>query len=41
MAICFLFQWLSLPALVAPVKCSVLPLSKNKEFDPFVKTLCE
>ncbi|CAB3995135.1 glycine--tRNA ligase-like, partial [Paramuricea clavata] len=31
--------WLSLPALVAPVKCSVLPLSKNKEFEPFVKTL--
>ena len=31
--------WLSLPALVAPVKCSVLPLSKNKEFDSFVKTL--
>lgn len=31
--------WLSLPPLVAPVKCSVLPLSKNKEFDPFVKKL--
>ncbi|XP_028391212.1 glycine--tRNA ligase-like [Dendronephthya gigantea] len=31
--------WLSLPSMIAPVKCSILPLSKNKEFDPFVKTL--
>lgn len=31
--------WLSLPPAVAPVKCSVLPLSKNKEFVQFVKKL--
>lgn len=31
--------WLALPPVVAPLKCSVLPLSKNKEFDPFVKKL--
>ncbi|XP_046846624.1 glycine--tRNA ligase-like [Xenia sp. Carnegie-2017] len=31
--------WLSLPPLIAPVKCSLLPLSRNKEFDPFVKKL--
>ncbi|EDO45824.1 predicted protein [Nematostella vectensis] len=31
--------WLSLPPVIAPVKCSVLPLSKNKEFSPFVKEL--
>lgn len=33
--------WLSLPPAVAPVKCSVLPLSKNKEFSQFVKKLSE
>lgn len=33
--------WLSLPPGVAPVKCSVLPLSKNKEFDQYVKKLSE
>lgn len=33
--------WLSLPPAVAPVKCSVLPLSKNKEFNQFVKQLSE
>jgi len=32
-------NWLSLPPVVAPTKCSVLPLSRNKEFDPFVKKL--
>ncbi|KAK3728147.1 hypothetical protein QZH41_019460, partial [Actinostola sp. cb2023] len=31
--------WLSLPPAVAPVKCSVLPLSRNKEFEPYVKQL--
>ncbi|XP_002157134.2 glycine--tRNA ligase isoform X1 [Hydra vulgaris] len=31
--------WLSLPPLLAPVKCSVLPLSKNEAFDPFVKKI--
>lgn len=33
--------WLSLPPAVAPVKCSVLPLSKNKEFSQFVKKLSD
>lgn len=33
--------WLSLPPAVAPVKCSVLPLSKNTEFGQFVKKLSE
>ncbi|XP_063901942.1 glycine--tRNA ligase isoform X1 [Zophobas morio] len=31
--------YLSLPASIAPLKCSVLPLSSNTEFTPFVKTL--
>ncbi|CAH1998824.1 unnamed protein product [Acanthoscelides obtectus] len=31
--------FLSLPAVVAPLKCSVLPLSSNTEFMPFVKRL--
>lgn len=32
--------YFSLPATVAPLKCSVLPLSANTEFQPFVKQLC-
>ena len=28
--------WLSLPPVIAPVSCSVLPLSGNEEFTPFV-----
>ncbi|XP_018325020.1 glycine--tRNA ligase [Agrilus planipennis] len=31
--------YLSLPAVIAPLKCSVLPLSANAEFHPFVKQL--
>ncbi|XP_045472808.1 glycine--tRNA ligase isoform X2 [Harmonia axyridis] len=31
--------YLALPAIVAPVKCSVLPLSRNDEFEPFIKIL--
>uniref|UniRef100_A0A8B9ESC3 Glycine--tRNA ligase n=1 Tax=Anser cygnoides TaxID=8845 RepID=A0A8B9ESC3_ANSCY len=31
----------SFPAVVAPFKCSVLPLSQNQEFMPFVKELSE
>merc|ERR1712180_586726 len=31
--------WLSLPAQMAPVKCSVLPLSKNEAFEPFVSKI--
>lgn len=34
-------QYFSFPAPVAPYKCSVLPLSQNQEFMPFVKELCE
>ncbi|XP_074658814.1 glycine--tRNA ligase-like [Tubulanus polymorphus] len=31
--------YLSLPAIIAPYKCSVLPLSNNPEFTPLVKSL--
>ncbi|PIO27814.1 hypothetical protein AB205_0015670 [Aquarana catesbeiana] len=34
-------QYFSFPAIVAPYKCSVLPLSQNQEFFPFVKELCK
>ncbi|XP_012265682.2 glycine--tRNA ligase isoform X1 [Athalia rosae] len=33
--------YLSLPPVVAPLKCSVLPLSGNAEFVPFVKKLAQ
>ncbi|XP_066483691.1 glycine--tRNA ligase [Tiliqua scincoides] len=33
--------YFSFPAVVAPFKCSVLPLSQNQEFVPFVKELSE
>ncbi|KAK0166702.1 hypothetical protein PV327_004192 [Microctonus hyperodae] len=33
--------YLSLPPVVAPLKCSVLPLSGNAEFIPFVKQLSQ
>jgi len=33
--------YLSLPALVAPIKCSVLPLSGNAEFRPLVKRVSD
>jgi glycyl-tRNA synthetase len=33
--------YFSLPPLVAPLKCSVLPLSNNQDFVPFVKKICE
>ncbi|XP_015598508.1 glycine--tRNA ligase [Cephus cinctus] len=33
--------YLSLPSVVAPLKCSVLPLSGNTEFIPFVKKLSQ
>lgn len=41
--LCFSFfpQFFSFPAVVAPFKCSVLPLSQNQEFMPFVKELCK
>ncbi|XP_029034569.1 glycine--tRNA ligase [Osmia bicornis bicornis] len=33
--------YLSLPPVVAPLKCSVLPLSSNDDFMPFVKQLSQ
>ncbi|ETE70596.1 Glycyl-tRNA synthetase, partial [Ophiophagus hannah] len=33
--------YFSFPAVVAPFKCSILPLSQNQEFIPFVKELSE
>ncbi|XP_005722749.1 glycine--tRNA ligase [Pundamilia nyererei] len=33
--------YFSFPATVAPYKCSVLPLSQNQEFMPFVRVLSE
>ncbi|XP_069816704.1 glycine--tRNA ligase [Dendropsophus ebraccatus] len=33
--------YFSFPAVVAPYKCSVLPLSQNQEFMPYVKELSE
>jgi len=37
----FPLQFLALPPVVAPLKCSLLPLSSNAEFQPFIKQLCE
>jgi glycyl-tRNA synthetase len=34
-------SWLSLPAVVAPVKCSVLPLSGHPDFVPSLRKLSE
>ncbi|KAL7291165.1 hypothetical protein TKK_0015081 [Trichogramma kaykai] len=34
-------KYFSLPPVVAPLKCSVLPLSSNAEFAPFVKKLSQ
>jgi len=31
--------WLNLPPLIAPTKCSVLPLSNSPEFTPYVENL--
>lgn len=33
--------YISLPPVVAPIKCSVLPLSNNAELAPFVKEICK
>ncbi|CAG2101863.1 unnamed protein product [Medioppia subpectinata] len=33
--------YLSLPAVIAPIKCSVLPLSGNSDFKPYVKKISE
>ena len=32
-------NWLSLPPIVAPISCSVLPLSGDQRFDQFVETI--
>jgi glycyl-tRNA synthetase len=32
--------YFSLPPYVAPLKCSVLPLSNNPDFVPFTKKIC-
>lgn len=34
-------SYFSLPPVIAPLKCSVLPLSTNAEFIPFVKKICK
>lgn len=36
----FCTQVLSFSAIIAPIKCSVFPLSGNVAFEPFVKQLC-
>ncbi|XP_023223194.1 glycine--tRNA ligase-like [Centruroides sculpturatus] len=36
-----LLLYFALPATIAPVKCSVLPLGNNPEFAPFVKEISE
>lgn len=33
--------WLALPPIVAPISCSVLPLSSNEQFAPFVSKIAE
>ena len=33
--------WLALPPIVAPISCSVLPLSSNNQFQPFIDTIGE
>lgn len=33
--------YFALPAVIAPIKCSVLPLSNNVEFQPFIKQICK
>lgn len=40
--VCFFpLQWLALPPEVAPIACSVLPLSNNPEFTPYLDELCK
>lgn len=34
-------RYFSLPPVVAPLKCSILPLSGNAEFVPFIEKLCK
>ncbi len=31
--------WLSLPPAIAPIACSVLPLSGNTQFQPYIDTI--
>lgn len=39
--ICFACQVLSLPAVVAPTKVLIVPLSAKAEFEPLVKEVCK
>ena len=43
LTLCFFscLQYLSLPPIIAPYKCSVLPLSNNPDFMQFVNQLCK
>ncbi len=34
-------NWLAIPPSIAPISCSVLPLSGNEQFSPFVKKICK
>lgn len=34
-------QFLALPALIAPIKCSVLPISTNESLDPIIENVKE
>lgn len=33
--------WLSLPPCLAPISCSILPLSGNDQFIPFIEKICK
>ena len=33
--------WLALPPSIAPISCSILPLSGNEQFEPFVERIGE
>ena len=33
--------WLALPPSIAPISCSILPLSGNEQFEPFVEKIGE
>ena len=40
-SLCSILQYLSLPPIIAPYKCSVLPLSNNTDFNKFVSQVCK
>lgn len=37
----FFFKYLSLPPLISPLKCCILPLLDNDKFTPLVSSLCK